>query len=120
MKFFGWSLISSFVLTATGSPIAAPGMMLNGREISTDMLATLKLYSQYSGASYCNSDRAISSIVTCAGNTCPDVTAAGAKITATYKGSKTDIRGFVSTDAKNKVIVVSIRGSHSIRNWITE
>ncbi|KAI3340513.1 lipase [Ustulina deusta] len=121
MKLLGWSLISSFALTAAGSPIAAPEMMLNGRaEISTAMLATLKLYSEYAGASYCNSDKAVGSIVTCINNVCPSVTAAGANITATYKGLKTDIRGFVSTDAKNQVIVVSIRGSHSVRNWITD
>ncbi|KAF2966725.1 hypothetical protein GQX73_g6821 [Xylaria multiplex] len=121
MKPFGWSLISSFALVATGSPIGGPGTMLNGRaSISSDTLATLKFYSQYAGASYCNSDAAIGSTVTCSGNACSDVTAAGAKITATYAGSSTDIRGFVSTDAKNQVIVVSVRGSHSIRNWITD
>ncbi|KAI1129714.1 lipase [Nemania abortiva] len=121
MKLSGWSLILGFALAAAGSPLAAPEMMLNGRAaISTEMLATLKLYSQYAGASYCNSEKVVGSTVTCIQNACPDVTAAGAKITATYKGSRTDIRGFVSTDAKNKVIVVSIRGSHSVRNWITD
>ncbi|KAI0533464.1 lipase [Xylaria digitata] len=121
MKPFGWSLISSFVLVATGSPIGAPGTMLNGRAtISSDTLSMLKFYSQYAGASYCNSDVSIGSTVTCSGNACPDITAAGAKVIATYAGSSTDIRGFVSTDAKNQVIVVSVRGSHSIRNWITD
>ncbi|KAI0438545.1 lipase [Xylaria telfairii] len=121
MKSFSWSLLSSFALTAAGSPMAAPEMMLNGRAaISSDMLATFDLYAQYAGASYCNSNSPIGSTVTCSGNACPDVTSAGAKITATFSGSKTDIRGFVSTDAKNQVIVVSIRGSHSLRNWITD
>ncbi|RWA07770.1 hypothetical protein EKO27_g7336 [Xylaria grammica] len=123
MKPFGWSLISSFALTAAGSPIGAPGMMLNGRasaSVSSDMLATFELYSQYAGASYCNSGVAIGSTVTCSGNACPDVTAAGAKVTGTFVGSATDIQGFVSTDEKNQVIVLSVRGSHSIRNWITD
>ncbi|KAJ8107465.1 hypothetical protein ONZ43_g6725 [Nemania bipapillata] len=122
MKPFGWSLVSSFALTAAGSPIAAPGVMINERAttITSAMLTSLDLFAQYAGASYCNSGNAIGSIVTCSASACPDVTAAGAKITATYAGSTTDIQGFVSTDATNQVIVVSVRGSHSIRNWITE
>ncbi|KAI1351817.1 lipase [Xylaria sp. FL0043] len=124
MKPFSWSLISSFAFTAAGSPIGAPGMLVNGRgtaSIDSSMLDTLKLYAQYAGASYCNNlDSTVGSVVTCSGNACPDVTAAGAKITATYGGSSTDIQGFVSTDSTNQVIVASIRGSHSIRNWITD
>ncbi|KAI0104862.1 extracellular lipase [Nemania sp. FL0031] len=118
MKPFGWSLLAA---TAAGSPLAAPGVVINGRAaVTTSMLSSFDLYAQYAGASYCNSDAAIGSVVTCSGSACPDVTAAGAKITATYAGSTTDIQGFVSTDATNKVIVVSVRGSHSIRNWITD
>jgi hypothetical protein len=49
------------------------------------MLSTLDLYAQYAGASYCNSGNVVGSIVTCSGNACPDVTTAGAKITATYR-----------------------------------
>ncbi|KAI0457961.1 lipase [Xylaria acuta] len=121
MKPFGWSLISSFALTAAGSPLAAPEIMLNGRaSVSSNMLAMFDLYAQYAGASYCNSDNPVGSTVTCSGDACPDVTAAGAKIAATMKGSTTDIQGFVSTDAKNQVIVASVRGSHSLRNWITD
>ncbi|KAI0192175.1 lipase [Astrocystis sublimbata] len=116
-----FNLISSFALTAAGSPLTAPSTILGERAaVSSDMLDEFKLYSQYAGASYCNSGSPVGSIVTCGGNACPDVTAAGAQITATYKGSKTDIQGFVSTDAKNQVIVASIRGSHSLRNWITD
>ncbi|KAI1827888.1 extracellular lipase [Xylaria intraflava] len=121
MKSLGWSAILSFALRTACSPMAAPEMTVNGRaSISEDLLATLVLYSQYAGASYCNSESAVGSTVTCSGNACPNVTAAGATITATYSGDKTDIEGFVSTDATNKVIVVSIRGSHSIRNWIAD
>ncbi|KAI1367581.1 lipase [Xylaria arbuscula] len=129
MKPFGWSLISTFALTAAGSPLGAPGTwLLNERgmslspsaSVSSDMLNTLKLYAQYAGASYCNSEAAIGSTVSCSGNACPAVTAAGATITAIFAGSDTDIQGFVSTDKQNQVIVMSVRGSHSIRNWITD
>ncbi|KAJ8124472.1 hypothetical protein O1611_g9168 [Lasiodiplodia mahajangana] len=85
MKPFSWSLISSLAATAAGSPLAAPGVVINGRAaVTTSMLSTFDLYAQYAGASYCNSDAAVGSVVTCSGNACPDVTAAGAKITATY------------------------------------
>ncbi|KAI1438688.1 extracellular lipase [Xylaria sp. CBS 124048] len=123
MRFSNWSLISSLALSAVGSPIAAPEITVNGRaaaSISEDLLSTLVLYSQYAGASYCNSENPIGSIVTCSGGACPNVTAAGATIAATYSGNETDIQGFVSTDATNKVIVVSVRGSHSIRNWVAD
>lgn len=121
MKPFSWSLVSSFALTAAGSPIATSGFVVNGQaSVSDAQLDTLGFYAQYAGASYCNSDAAVGSIVTCSGDACPDVTAAGATIQATFSGSATDIRGFVSTDATNQVIVLSVRGSHSIRNWITD
>ncbi|KAI8630180.1 extracellular lipase [Xylariaceae sp. FL1651] len=139
MKPFSWSLISSFALKAAASPLAAPEMLLNGRgmllikqheiqktdpgllaAITASTMSTLDLYAQYAGASYCNSENAIGSVVTCSSSACPDVTAAGAKIAATFSGSTTDIQGFLSTDATNKVIVLSVRGSHSIRNWITD
>ncbi|GAP87613.1 putative lipase [Rosellinia necatrix] len=121
MKPLAWSVISGLALTATASPISEAGLTVNGAaSVSSSMLSMLKFYAQYAGASYCNSDSAVGSVVTCGGSACPDVTAAGAKITATFSGKTTDIKGFVSTDAKNQVIVLSVRGSHSIRNWITD
>lgn len=121
MKSFSWSLISSFALTAAASPLGGREVLLNGRaSITSTTLSTLDFYAQYAGASYCNNNSPVGSTVTCSGGACPDVTAAGAKIVATFAGSQSDIQGFVSTDAKNKVIVVSVRGSHSIRNWLTD
>ncbi|KAI1816712.1 lipase [Poronia punctata] len=123
MKPLNWSLILSYALTAAASPISGRGLRINGRApatISEDLLTTLRFYSQYAGASYCNSDSEPGAVVTCSDDGCPDVTAAGATIVASFSGSETDIRGFVSTDDTNQVIVLSIRGSHSIRNWITD
>ncbi|KAI0397050.1 lipase [Xylariaceae sp. FL0594] len=123
MKPFSWSLISNYALLAAASPLREPGMLVNGRAasaVSEDMLNTLRLYSQYAGASYCNSESPAGSVVTCADDACPAVTAAGAKIVASFQGSSTDIQGFVSTDDQNQVIVLSVRGSHSVRNWITD
>lgn len=97
-------------------------MQINERAttVTATQLTSFDLYAQYAGASYCNSGNAIGSVVTCSASACPDVTTAGAKIAATFAGLTTDIQGFLSTDAKNQVIVVSIRGSHSIRNWLTD
>jgi hypothetical protein len=53
--------------------------------VTTSMLSTLDLYAQYAGASYCNSENVVGSTVTCSGSACPDVTAAGAKIIASFQ-----------------------------------
>lgn len=42
-------------------------------------------YAQYAAASYCNTEVPVGSTVTCASNACPDVTAAGATIAATFR-----------------------------------
>lgn len=36
-----------------------------------------------------------------------------------YSSLSTDATGFVATDTTNKLIVISFRGSRSVRNWIT-
>lgn len=48
-------------------------------------LSTLEFFAQYAAASYCNSEVSLGSVVTCTENTCPDVTAAGATVLATFR-----------------------------------
>lgn len=83
-------------------------------------LSKMKFYAQYAGAAYCNSQNSVGQAITCAGNACPAVTANGAKTTATFSGILTDIEGFVAVDPTSKQIVVSFRGSSSVRNWISK
>ncbi|KAL7625674.1 hypothetical protein AAE478_004895 [Parahypoxylon ruwenzoriense] len=111
MKSFSYALVSALALSAAANPL--PGALRYS-------IGNRAFYAQYSGASYCNSEVAPGSIVTCSENVCPKVTAAGARVVATFGGEITDIQGFVSSDDTNKVIVVSFQGSTSIRNWITD
>ncbi|KAI1643134.1 alpha/beta-hydrolase [Daldinia loculata] len=121
MKRFICALVSAFGLLATASPVpATPFEISNGSTVTPTDVSTFKFFSQYAGASYCNSEVDLGSTVTCAENTCPDVTSAGAKVVATFSGNLTDIQGFVSSDDTNELIVASVRGSHSIRNFVAD
>ncbi|KAI5918924.1 lipase [Camillea tinctor] len=94
---------------------------LNGRDdITTTEILKLGFYAQYAGAAYCNSESEVNTTVTCSSDACPEVEAAGATIVATYSGDATDIQGFTAVDDINQLIVTSIKGSSSIRNWITD
>ncbi|KAI1414594.1 alpha/beta-hydrolase [Hypoxylon sp. FL1857] len=122
MKLFSWAPVSAFGLLGTASPVSGtPRYNVNNRAVVTTAEVTnLQFFAQYAGASYCNSENAPGSTVNCSENVCPDVTAAGAKVVASFHGDITDIQGFVSSDDKNKLIVASIKGSESIRNWIAD
>ena len=113
--------------------------------VTEEEVKKFDFYAQYAAASYCNSEADANTTITCSNDACPDVTSAGAKVLASfrsvtvpqdypvlpfaavgltpyspYSGIITDIKGFVATDDTNGLIVVSFRGSSSIRNWITE
>lgn len=109
-----------------------------------DQLADFRFFSQYAGASQCNGDVAAGSAIACASNGCPEVEAAGATVVDTFtyvaspepyhmseeldqeltgsclSGVVTDIQGFVAKDDVNKLIVVSYKGSTSLRNYLAE
>lgn len=116
-------------------------------KVTDEEVEKFDFYAQYAAAAYCNSEADVNSTITCGDNACPEVTSAGATVFATFRcvavpqwtpgslpvectivrptnsyssGKVTDIQGFVSTDDTNKLIVVSYRGSSSIRNWIAE
>ncbi|KAK8038204.1 hypothetical protein PG994_014971 [Apiospora phragmitis] len=121
MKSLSWTLVSSLALTAVASPVpdSLRPYLAHRQSVTAEEVTHLDFYAEYAGASYCNSEAPVNSIVTCADDVCPEVNAAGAVINATFAGAVTDIQGFLATDPKNKLIVLSFRGSHSIRNWIT-
>ncbi|RKU43438.1 hypothetical protein DL546_005897 [Coniochaeta pulveracea] len=79
----------------------------------------MQFYAQYAAISYCNSNNAVGQAVTCSGNACPTVTSHKATTFKTFSGILTDIQGLIAIDPVNALIVVSFRGSHSVRNWIT-
>ncbi|OTA67853.1 lipase [Hypoxylon sp. EC38] len=124
MKQLSWAVVSALGLLVTASPVpGTPRYNVNNRDEDTVTIAEVtnfRFFAQYAGASYCNSENTPGSTVNCSENVCPDVTAAGAKVVASFHGHITDIQGFVSSDDTNKLIVTSIKGSESIRNWIAD
>ncbi|KAF5021977.1 hypothetical protein F66182_5968 [Fusarium sp. NRRL 66182] len=117
------SLLSAATLAAA-SPLASLedyASILESRAVtasSTDF-DNFKFYIQHGAAAYCNSETPAGQKITCASNGCPTVQKNGATIVSSFVGSKTGIGGYVSSDSSRKEIVVSIRGSSNIRNWLT-
>ncbi|ETS80671.1 hypothetical protein PFICI_08200 [Pestalotiopsis fici W106-1] len=122
MKPFTWTYIASLALGASAGPIPDEMKLYLNRAttVTASEVSSFDLYAEYAAAAYCNTEDDVGTVVTCIDGVCSNVTAAGATVTATFAGDATDIQGFVSTDATNEVIVVSFRGSHSVRNWITD
>ncbi|KAK3994789.1 Alpha/Beta hydrolase protein [Cladorrhinum sp. PSN332] len=83
-------------------------------------LTRLKLYAQWTAAASCNSDVAAGTKVTCGKNECDTVESHNATVVGSFTGSILDTRGFVAVDPVDKVIVLSFRGSVSVRNWIVD
>jgi hypothetical protein len=89
--------------------------------VSANVLDQLQFFSQYSAAAYClGNNNSPNTKVTCPQGNCPLVEAANTNTLTEFENSiKSDVTGFVATDTTNKLIVVSFRGSRSVRNWIT-
>ncbi|KAF4453031.1 putative triacylglycerol lipase precursor [Fusarium austroafricanum] len=113
----------SAVTLAVASPIAledyANSLEDRAVGVTTTDFNNFKFYIQHGAAAYCNSEASAGSKITCSDNGCPTVQSNGATIVASFIGSRTGIGGYVATDSNRKEIVVSIRGSSNIRNWLT-
>ncbi|OLN86975.1 Lipase [Colletotrichum chlorophyti] len=70
-------------------------------------------------ATSCNSEAAVGAAVTCSADACPNVQSNGAKIVGTFAGAVSGLTGFVATDPVRKNIVIAVRGSNNLRNWIS-
>ncbi|KAJ9641119.1 hypothetical protein H2199_005787 [Coniosporium tulheliwenetii] len=119
------SFVSSFLISflcvagALAAPAAAP-VEIERRAISGDVLAKLSMFEQWAAASYCpNNNNSPNSKVICEAGNCPTVQAADTKTVIEFQNSfATDVTGFVAVDKTNKLVVVSFRGSQSIKNWL--
>ena len=89
--------------------------------VSSTLLSNLEFYSQYSAAAYClGNNNSPNTKVTCPQGNCARVEAANTNTLSEFENSiKSDVTGFVATDSTNNLIVISFRGSRSVRNWIT-
>ncbi|RMZ74436.1 lipase class 3 [Pyrenophora seminiperda CCB06] len=112
--------LGALLLGAVHSITAVP-IELEQRDVSADVLSKLSFFSQYSAAAYClGNNNSPNTKITCPQGNCPLIEKANTNTLTEFENSiKSDVTGFVATDTTNKLIVVSFRGSKSIRNWIT-
>ncbi|KAF1831946.1 alpha/beta-hydrolase [Decorospora gaudefroyi] len=111
----------ALLLAAISSVTAAPLAELDKRAVSSDTLSQLKFFSQYSAAAYClGNNNSPNTKLSCPQGNCALVEAANTTTLTEFENSLiSDITGFVALDHSNKLIVLSLRGSRSIRNWLT-
>ncbi|KAH7396832.1 Alpha/Beta hydrolase protein [Phaeosphaeria sp. MPI-PUGE-AT-0046c] len=109
------------VLLGAVSSVTATPVELTSRAVSQDVFSQLQFFSQYSAAAYClSNNNSPGNKVTCAQGNCNLVEAATTSTLTEFENSiATDVTGFIALDSTNKLIVLSFRGSRSIRNWIT-
>lgn len=114
------SYLSLFSLIGSHLARAAPAL-LELRAISSDLLATLNLYEQYAAAPYCpNNVNSVGDKLTCSAGNCPLVQADNTLTLSEFQNSLfTDVTGFVAVDNTRNLVLVSFRGSVSVRNWLT-
>lgn len=115
-------LLALLAAAAMASPIhEAQDVTLAMRQsaVTTQQLADFKIYAEYSAASYCNGRNTPGQLIACSGSACNQVSANRPSTVATFSGFVTGIEGFVATDPVRREIILSIRGSSNVRNWIT-
>ncbi|CAO2655556.1 Nn.00g043590.m01.CDS01 [Neocucurbitaria sp. VM-36] len=112
--------LGALLLSAVYSVTAAP-VELDKRAVSANVLDQLQFFSQYSAAAYClGNNNSPNTKVTCPQGNCARVEQANTNTLTEFENSiQSDITGFVATDTTNKLIVLSFRGSRSVRNWLT-
>ncbi|KAA8626994.1 lipase precursor [Pyrenophora tritici-repentis] len=112
--------LGAILLGAVHSVTAVP-VELGRRDVSAGVLDQLAFFSQYSAAAYClGNNNSPNTKIACPQGNCPLVEAAKTSTLTEFENSvKSDVTGFVATDTTNKLIVLSFRGSKSVRNWIT-
>ncbi|KHN97242.1 lipase [Metarhizium album ARSEF 1941] len=113
-------------LAAASASIAADGyakaleIRWGGAPISDTDFDNLKFYSQHSAAAYCNIRVPNGHVITCGNMACPLVARNRPTVVATVVGALTGVGAYVAIDYVRMEIVVSIRGSNNIRNYITD
>lgn len=109
--------LALFVALASATPIEP--RVVERRDISATDLTNFKFWAQYSAAAYCNTNNAAGTLVTCGSDQCPSVQSNKATIVKTIAGVISGLSAFVAVDPAQKAVVVSVRGSSNIQNWIT-
>ncbi|KAK5059958.1 hypothetical protein LTR84_009841 [Exophiala bonariae] len=113
------TILISFLL----SPIAALPLAIESRAVSQTLLDQLSFYEQYAAAAYCpaNNSPGSTTAITCEAGNCPLVQTAGAQSVLEFQDvGISDATGYVALDHTNGLIVISFRGSRSVRNFIAD
>ncbi|KAK4188230.1 Alpha/Beta hydrolase protein [Podospora australis] len=115
---------SLFSLASLASlALGAPSLTLkreNGATATQAELDKFKLYAQWAAAASCNSEKSPGEPIACQEEQCTTLESHQAVVAGSFTGLLTDSRGFVGIDHVDKVIVLSFRGSVSVRNWIAD
>ncbi|KAM0283415.1 hypothetical protein ACHAQH_002538 [Verticillium albo-atrum] len=82
-------------------------------------LSNFRFFVQYAAAAYCNSANAPGTVLKCSENGCPEVEANRATTIASFSGVSSGIEALVARDDVARTIVLTVRGSSNIRNWIS-
>ncbi|PYI36073.1 mono and diacylglycerol lipase [Aspergillus indologenus CBS 114.80] len=91
--------------------------------ISSDALKSFDFWVQYAAAAYCESNyiSQAGQKLTCWAGNCPQVEAADATILLDFSNTTaTDTAGFLALDHAHQALILSFRGSYSVRNWLTD
>ncbi|KAH0497946.1 hypothetical protein TgHK011_005227 [Trichoderma gracile] len=121
-----WQLLS-LVAVVAGSPVSSVHQytqMLRARQADSKSftatqtdLTDFQFFVQYAGAAYCNTQTPAGQPVACANDACPGV---AATVVNSFEGSVTGIGGFVAVDAAHQQIILAVRGTKNIRNFVTD
>ncbi|KAG5944772.1 hypothetical protein E4U53_006825 [Claviceps sorghi] len=88
--------------------------------VNADVFNNINFYVQHAAAAYCNYKAEAGSPVKCDKDACPQVEKNKAYVVGSFVGSVAGLSGYVSLDLVRKEIVLSIRGSDSLRNFVTD
>ncbi|KAE9978070.1 hypothetical protein EG328_001690 [Venturia inaequalis] len=113
--------ISSLFFSVLFSSIAW-ATPIERRSISSSLLSTFNLYEQFAAAAYCpaNNDSPATKLV-CTSDACPLVQADNTNTIIEFQnGGATDTTGYLAIDTTKKLIVLSFRGSTSLRNYLVD
>ncbi|GAB0134387.1 hypothetical protein EsDP_00002764 [Epichloe bromicola] len=92
----------------------------DGGGASEQNYTSMKYYVQHAAAAYCNFDAAPGRTIVCGKNACPLVQQNEPTVMASFAGQHTGIGAYVAVDVIRREIVLSVRGSSNIRNFITD
>lgn len=122
MKFFIPALLAA---TVGASPLYRSGKsVVESRTVAVTSadISTFALYAQWAGSAYCNSEVTPGTAVACSESICTTPEAHNATVIANLGSdtSETDMIGYVGYDPVLNQVVITYRGSSSIRNWFAD